>query len=48
MLGAVFAGALKAAKTKRRRGRRRPGEDSRNPRTGLVKRKRKPAFLRGK
>ena len=41
MLGAVFAGALKAARTKRRRGRRRPG-------AGLVKRKRKPAFLRGK
>ena len=41
MLGAVFAGALKAARDKRKR---RP----RNPRTGLVKRKRRPAFLRGK
>ena len=38
MLGAVFAGALKAARGKRKR----------NPRGGLVKRKRKPAFLRGK
>ena len=45
MLGAVFAGSLNAL---RRRKRKRPGEDSRNPRTGLVKRKRKPAFLRGK
>ena len=38
MLGAVFAGALKAARGKRKR----------NPRGGLVKRKRRPAFLRGK
>ena len=38
MLGAVFAGALKAARDKRKR----------NPRGGLVKRKRRPAFLRGK
>ena len=40
MLGAVFAGSLKALSRRKRRPR--------NPRTGLVKRKRKPAFLRGK
>ena len=39
MLGAVFAG-IKALNRRKSR--------SRNPRTGLVKRKRKPAFLRGK